>query len=73
MRRSRVAKMLCRLGVPVSDTDAIVHGLISSEDVAEAAVELAFLGPVENDRVNKVKLNAKILENCDAFKRNGVV
>jgi dephospho-CoA kinase len=78
MRKSIVAKASCKLRVPVSGADAIVHGLISAGGVAVAAVELAFSGSVETGEVNRLKLSAKALGSPDAFKRkrltrNGVV
>jgi dephospho-CoA kinase len=70
MGKSTAAKISCRLGVPVSDADAIVRGLISPGGVTVTAVERSFPGSVENSEVNRVKLSAKVHGNPAAFKRN---
>ena len=68
MGKTTAANMLRRLGVPVSDADAIVHDLIGPGGAVVAAVEAAFPGSVENGAVNRTKLGAKVFGNPDALK-----
>ena len=68
MGKSTAAEMLRRLGVPVSDADAIVHDLIGPGGAAVAAVESAFPGSVENGAVNRAMLGTKVFGNAEALK-----
>ena len=68
MGKSTAAKMLRRLGVPVSDADAIVHDLIGPGGAAVAAVESAFPGSVENGVVNRAMLGTKVFGDAEALK-----
>lgn len=69
MGKSTAANMLRRLGVAVSDADAIVHDLIGPGGAAVPAVDAAFPGAVENGAVNRQALGAQVFGNPDALKR----
>lgn len=69
MGKSTAANMLLRLGVPVSDADAIVHELIGPDGGAVMAVEAAFPGSVENGAVDRAALGARVFGDAAALKR----
>ncbi|CUW37899.1 Dephospho-CoA kinase [Magnetospirillum sp. XM-1] len=70
MGKSTAAAMLRRLGVPVHDADATVHGLFGPGGKAVAAVDAAFPGVVGADgAVNRAALGARVFGDDAALKR----
>ena len=68
MGKSTAAEMLRRLGVPVSDADAIVHELIGPGGRAVSAVEDRFPGVTKAGTVDRDALGAKVFGDPDALK-----
>lgn len=69
MGKSTAAAMLRRLGVPVHDADATVHGLFAPGGKAVAPVEAAFPGVVKNGAVDRAALGARVFGDDAALKR----
>ena len=67
MGKSRTAQFFAELGVPVHDSDAVVHGLYESEAVP--AIESAFPGTAEDGKVDRTKLAKVVLGNDAAMAR----
>jgi dephospho-CoA kinase len=63
MGKSRTAQFFAELGVPVHDSDAVVHALYESEAVP--AIDKAFPGATVAGKVDRAKL-AKIVVGDDA-------
>ena len=68
MGKSTAAEMLRRLGVPVSDADAIVHELIGPGGRAVSAVEDRFPGVTKAGTVDRDALGARVFGDPDALK-----
>lgn len=60
MGKSTAASMLRALGLPVHDSDAVVHLLLGKGGKAVAAVEAAFPGMVKDGAVDRKALGAKV-------------
>lgn len=69
MGKSTAAAMLRRLGVPVHDADATVHGLFAPGGKAVAPVEAAFPGVVKDGAVDRAALGARVFGDDAALKR----
>jgi dephospho-CoA kinase len=67
MGKSATAKMFADAGVPVHDSDAVVHALYEGEAVA--AIEAAFPGTTVSGRVDRAKLAAVVVNDKAALKR----
>jgi dephospho-CoA kinase len=67
MGKSATAKMFADAGVPVHDSDAVVHALYEGEAVA--AIEAAFPGTTIGGRVDRTKLAAVVVNDKAALKR----
>ena len=67
MGKSTTAKFFREAGVPVHDSDAVVHRLYEGEAVAP--VEAAFPGTVVDGKVDRHKLSEKLVGNPDAIRR----
>jgi dephospho-CoA kinase len=67
MGKSRTAQFFAELGVPVHDSDAVVHALYESEAVP--AIETAFPGAIEGGKVDRAKLAKMVLGNDAALAR----
>jgi dephospho-CoA kinase len=67
MGKSTTAKLFVEEGVPVADSDAIVHALYAGK--AAPLIEAAFPGTVENGIVDRAKLSAHVIAKPDAMKR----
>jgi dephospho-CoA kinase len=67
MGKSTTAKFFREAGVPLHDSDAVVHRLYAGEAVAP--VEAAFPGTVVDGKVDRAKLSEKLIGNPDAIKR----
>lgn len=67
MGKSRSAQFFAELGVPVHDSDAVVHALYEGE--AAPAIESAFPGTTEGGKVDRSKLAEMVLGNDAALAR----
>lgn len=67
MGKSTTAKMFADAGVPVHDSDAVVHALYSGEAVAP--IEQAFPGTTAGGAVDRAKLAARVLGDEVALAR----
>jgi dephospho-CoA kinase len=56
MGKTETARLFAEQGVPVSDSDAIVHQLYEKDGAAVAPVEKAFPGVVSDGRIDRQKL-----------------
>ena len=67
MGKTTAARFFAEAGVPVHDSDAVVHALYEGEAVA--AVERAFPGSTANGKVDRGKLSAMVLNDRAALRR----
>jgi dephospho-CoA kinase len=67
MGKSTTAKFFREAGVPVHDSDAVVHRLYAGEAVGP--VEQAFPGTVVDGKVDRAKLSERLIGNPEAIKR----
>ncbi len=67
MGKSVTAKMFADAGVPVHDSDAVVHALYEGEAVP--AIEAAFPGTTADGKVDRAKLAAVVINDKGALKR----
>jgi len=67
MGKSTAAGMLRRFGVPVCDSDAIVHRLLAKEGKAVPAVRRAFRGVVKGAVVDHGLLARRVFDDGDAL------
>ena len=67
MGKSTAAKFFAEAGVPVHDSDAVVHALYEGEAVA--AIEAAFPGTTFAGKVDRSKLAAKVIDDKAALAR----
>jgi dephospho-CoA kinase len=72
MGKSTAAKFFIEAGVPVHDSDAVVHALYEGEAVP--LIEQAFPGATANGKVDRTKLAARVLGDAAALARlEGIV
>ena len=67
MGKSTTAKLFEAEGVPVADSDAIVHALYDGKAVA--LIEAAFPGTSVNGTIDRVKLGSFVIGQPEAMKR----
>ena len=67
MGKSTAAKFFAEAGVPVHDSDAVVHALYEGEAVA--AIEAAFPGTTSNGKVDRGKLAIEVIDDKAALAR----
>lgn len=67
MGKSTTASLFREAGIPVLDSDAIVHELYRG--AAAPLIEAAFPGTTQNGIVDRTALGARVLHNDDAMKR----
>ncbi|HUE10442.1 MAG TPA: dephospho-CoA kinase [Steroidobacteraceae bacterium] len=67
MGKSATAKLFAEAGVPVHDSDAVVHALYEGEAVA--AIEQAFPGTTAGGKVDRTKLSAMVVGDKAALAR----
>lgn len=67
MGKSATAKMFAEAGVPVHDSDAVVHALYAGEAVP--LIEAAFPGSTANGAVDRAKLAAMVINDKAALER----
>ena len=69
MGKSTAAGMLRRMGVPVCDSDAVVHELLGPGGAAVAPVGRAFGGVVKGGAVDRAALGRRVFSDPQALKR----
>ena len=69
MGKSSAAQALRRLGLPVHDSDAVVHRLITRGGAAVALVEAAFPGVTHVGAVDRGKLGARVFGDSAALRK----
>jgi dephospho-CoA kinase len=67
MGKSTTARFFAELGVPVLDSDAVVHALYEREAVA--AIDRAFPGTSINGRIDRVELSRRVLGDPSALRQ----
>ena len=67
MGKSRTATFFAEAGVPVHDSDAVVHALYEGEAVP--LIESAFPGATSDGKVDRVKLAAMVVGDAAAMAR----
>ncbi|MDK4722790.1 dephospho-CoA kinase [Rhizobium sp. CNPSo 3968] len=67
MGKSTSAKLFAEAGIPVNDSDAVVHDLYSGEAVP--LVEAAFPGATSGGKVDRQELSRKLADDPSGFKR----
>src|SRR5438105_7695040 len=67
MGKSTTANFFREAGVPVHDSDAVVHRLY--EDEAVAPVEAAFPGVTVDGRIDRTRLAERLVGNPEAIKK----
>lgn len=67
MGKSTAARFFAEEGVPVHDSDAVVHALYEGEAVA--VIEQAFPGTTSAGKVDRTKLAARVLNDAAALAR----
>jgi dephospho-CoA kinase len=74
MGKSTTARMFAEAGVPVFDSDAVVHRLYAAGGAAVAPVAAAFPGVVEDGAISRPKLSAALAGDSGGFDRlNAIV
>jgi dephospho-CoA kinase len=69
MGKSETAKMFARHGVPVCDSDAMVHALYDTGGAAVGPVGEAFPGVVVDGRVDREKLSREVVGKPEALRK----
>ena len=67
MGKSTAATMLRRMGIPVCDSDAVVHDLLGKKGAAVGPVGLAFDGVVKDGAVDRAALGKRVFGNPEAL------
>ncbi|CCM77860.1 dephospho-CoA kinase [Rhizobium mesoamericanum] len=67
MGKSTMAKLFAEAGVPVNDSDAVVHDLYEGE--AAPLVDAAFPGTMKDGAVDRQELARQLAGSVDGFKR----
>jgi dephospho-CoA kinase len=67
MGKSTSAKLFAEAGIPVNDSDAVVHDLYSGEAVP--LVEATFPGATADGKVDRQELSRKLADDPSGFKR----
>ena len=65
--KSTTAQMFRDAGIPVHDSDAVVHQLYKKEAIPP--IEAAFPGTTTRDGVDRKKLGTRVVGNPDALKK----
>lgn len=69
MGKSTAARQLRRLGFPVHDADAVVHGLLAKGGAAVPAIAAVFPGVVTDGVVDRAALGAQVFRDPEALRR----
>lgn len=67
MGKTSAATMLRSLGLPICDSDALVHNLMKKGGAAVSQIEAEFGGVVFDGEVNRVALGKKVFRNTSAL------
>ena len=67
MGKTETAKMFHEAGIPVFDSDAAVHELLSENGAAVDLVEAAFPGVKKGTQIDRVLLARKVFGNSSAL------
>src|SRR5215468_5964621 len=67
MGKSTTARFFAEMGVPVLDSDAVVHALYEREAVA--AIDQAFPGTSINGRIDRAELSRRVLGDPSALRQ----
>ncbi len=67
MGKSTMAKLFAEAGVPVNDSDAVVHDLYAGE--AAPLVDAAFPGTMRDGAVDRQELGRQLAGSADGFRR----
>ncbi len=73
MGKTTAAGMFRYLGIPVQDSDAVVHHLLGPGGGAVAKIDTAFPGVVEDGAVNRKTLGERVFGDPDALKALEVI
>lgn len=74
MGKSTTARLFADEGVPVYDADEAVHALYAPGGAAAEPIGAAFAGVVQDGRVDREALSARVLHDAEALKRlEGIV
>lgn len=68
MGKSTTAQMFRDEGIPVYDSDAVVHALYDKDGAAVSVIENLFPGTTVDGRVDRQKLSAHVVHNDTAMK-----
>ena len=68
MGKSTAAIMMCRMGIPVCDSDAVVHALLGPGGAAVGAVGQAFPGVVKDNTVDRAALGRQVFSDPAALR-----
>ncbi len=69
MGKTEAAKAFIRLGIPVHDSDAVVHELMQTGGAAVAPIEHDFPDVIVAGAVDRTKLGDRVYGDLDALKR----
>lgn len=69
MGKSETARMFASLGIPVYDSDAVVHSLYAPCGAAVEPIARAFSGVVRDGAVDRTALMAALQKNSEGFAR----
>ncbi len=69
MGKTTAAGMLRRLGVPVHDADASVHGLMAAGGAAVPAIAEAFPTALSGEAIDRQRLGAQVFDDPPALRR----
>lgn len=67
MGKSTMAKFFADVGVPVNDSDAVVHQLYAGE--AAPLVDAVFPGTMKNGAIDRQELSRQLSSDSDGFKK----
>lgn len=74
MGKSTTAQLFADEGVPVYDADEAVHALYAPGGAAAEPIGAAFAGVIQDGRVDREALSARVLHDAEALKRlEGIV
>ncbi|MEO0671576.1 MAG: dephospho-CoA kinase, partial [Pseudomonadota bacterium] len=68
MGKSTVAGWFAARGIPVFDSDAVVHALYAADGAAVAPVEARFPGVTLDGAIDRAKLRARLADDKDGFR-----
>ena len=69
MGKTTASSMLHRLGLPICDSDLLVHGMLGRGGAAVLSVGAVFDGVIKNGAVDRVALGKKVFSDGAALKQ----